>query len=462
MTTNKYKILFIVSLCSFLTPFIGSSINLALPLIGKEFDMNIVSLGWVATIFLLSTAVFLVPMGRLADIFGRKKIFMGGVIIFALTSLLCSFATSGTFLIIARALQGIGSAMFMGVAMAILVSVFPAQERGKALGLNVTGVYLGASLGPVLGGMITQSLGWRYIFVFAALLGLIVVIMGFTYLKAVHDLAHAKGESFDFKGSVLYAFAVIALLYGSTMLPALAGYGLMAAGIITLIIFCLVENHIKHPVFDMHLLLKNRTFALANVAALLSFSASFAIPFIMSMYLQYIQVLSPRQTGLMLLISAVTLIFGSPLAGRLADRRDARIIASIGMALSATSLITLGLILTTNTSLVVIGACMVLYGIGSSLFGTPNTHAAMESVLPRHVGLASSLLSTMRVFGQTVSMGTTMLILSLIIGKVSISPTVLPELLLSTRIIFCIFSLFCIGGMFASLVRGKKQPEELV
>lgn len=450
------------ALSGFLVPFIGGAINLALPIIGQEFGMNIVSLGWVATVFFLSTAVFLVPLGRLADILGRRKIFITGITIFTLTSILCSCALSGAMLIFARGVQGLGGAMIFGTSMAILVSMFPPKERGRAIGMQVSGVYIGSSLGPVLGGLITQYLGWRYIFVLVTILGTIIIGMSIKYLK--DEWAHANGESFDLKGSIAYALGVISILYGSTMLPALSGFFVMGTGILLFIIFCIMQEHTHHPVFDIKLLSKNRQFAMANLAALLNFSAAFAVPFIMSLYLQYIRGLQPNQAGLIMLVSAVTMAIGAPIAGRLSDHKDPRIIASIGMALCAAALFTLNIILNMTTPFTLIVLLMFMFGSGMSLFGTPNTHAAMEAVTPRHLGIASSLISTMRVFGQTLSMGISMLVLTLVVGKVKISYATLVPLMKSAKIIFFVFGLLCIAGIFASLARGKRnlKPEEKI
>lgn len=455
MTRETYKLIFMFALCSFLTPFIGSSINLALPIIGAEFGMNIVNLGWVATIFLLTTSVFLIPMGRVADLVGRKKIFMSGIVIFTLASFACSIASSGAFLMGTRIIQGIGSAMIFSTAMAILVTAVPQNRRGSALGLTTAGVYLGNSLGPVLGGIITQSLGWRYIFATAATLGTIVAFLARYNLNGSHDHAHAQGERFDFMGTLLYAAAVSSMLYGTTRLPSSTGYVLIATGIITLILFCIVENLIQQPVFDVRLLLKNKRFALANMAALLNFCASFAVPFCLSMYLQFNSVLSPRQAGMILIIAALGMILFSPISGRLADKKDTRILAALGMGCTAFSLFALSIILSPTTPQVAIAACLFVFGVGLSLFANPNTHAAMEAVSPRHSGLAAALLNTMRTFGQTMSMGISMMVFSLVVGTVSISSDVVPQLIQGIKIIFLIFGIFCIVGIFASLARDK-------
>lgn len=440
-------------LCGFLTPFIGGAINLSLPFIGKEFNMTVVSLSWIATAYLLSTTVFLVPFGRLADILGRKKIFLYGATIFTIATLMCCIAPSGTFLMTFRAFQGLGSAMIFGTSMAILISIFPQRERGKAIGINLAGTYLGSSLGPVLGGTITHYWGWRWIFLFTAILGAIVVGMGRTYLQSEWKEAH--GETFDIKGSILYGISIIAILLGTTLLPSIHGYISIAIGIILFILFCYMQETVKHPIFDINILLKNKRFAMANVAALLNFSAAFAVPFLLSLYLQYVKGLDPHQAGLILLTSALTMAIGSPLTGKLSDSIDPKILASSGMGLASTALLIMSFIINAQTPLYLIICLLFLFGCGMSLFASPNTNAAMASVSKRHMGLASSILGTMRMFGQTISMGITMLILSIFVGKNAISSAVVHNLIKSTQMTFFIFGCLCACGIFASLARGK-------
>lgn len=190
---DRNAILLVTSLSSFLNPFMASSINVALPLIGKEFSLGAIMLGWVSTSFLLSAAVFLVPFGRLADIYGRRKCFVWGLLVYALSSLLCVQAPSAATLIALRALQGLGSAMVFGTAVAIVTSVFAAGERGRALGLNVGAVYMGLSLGPVAGGFMVQHLGWRSIFYANGLVGIALFGMALWFMKS--EWAEARGKS---------------------------------------------------------------------------------------------------------------------------------------------------------------------------------------------------------------------------------------------------------------------------
>ncbi|GAH52610.1 unnamed protein product, partial [marine sediment metagenome] len=192
---NKKTVLLIATTASFLTPFMGSSINIALPSIGREFAMDAILLSWVATSYLLAAAVALVPSGRIADIHGRKRIFTYGIWIYTIAAALSAISNSAVMLISFRILQGIGGAMIGVTAIAMLTSVFPVGERGKVLGINVAAVYLGLSLGPVLGGLLTQHFGWRSIFWASVPLGLIVIASIFWKLRG--EWADAKGEKFD-------------------------------------------------------------------------------------------------------------------------------------------------------------------------------------------------------------------------------------------------------------------------
>lgn len=449
---NKKAALLIVTLGSFLTPFMGSSVNIALPSIGQEFGMNAVLLSWVATSYLLAAAVFLVPFGRIADMYGRKRIFTYGIVIYSIASLLSAFSTSATMLISFRVVQGIGGAMLFGTAVAIITSVFPIAERGKALGINVASVYSGLSLGPFLGGLLTQHFGWTSIFLANVPLGLILIALIFWKLKG--EWAEAKGEKFDFGGSLIYSLMLVAIMYGFSALPAMLGICLIVAGALGILAFVKWEMKAESPVLDINLFRNNTVFAFSNLAALINYSATFAVTFFLSLHLQYIRGLNPQDAGLILVCQPVVMAVFSPLAGRLSDKIEPRIIASTGMTLTAIGLF-LFTFLSHNTTLTFIIANLALLGFGLALFSSPNTNAVMSSVEKRSYGVASGTLGTMRLIGQTLSMGIAMLIVGMYMGRVQITPEYYPLFLRSEEITFLIFAVLCFGGIFASLARGR-------
>jgi len=451
---NKRGVLLIAALSPFLAAFMGSSINIALPSIGREFQMNAVFLGWVATAYILASATCLLPFGRLADIYGRKRVLTYGIFIFTIASLLLAFAPSATVLIALRALQGIGGAMIFTTGIAILTSVFPMGERGKALGINAAATYLGLSLGPVLGGLLTQHFGWRSIFLVVVPLGATIIALIFTKLKG--EWAEARGERFDLTGSVIYGLALTGIIYGFSLLPAKLGMWLIIIGASGIFAFVQREAKVGSPLLDINLFRKNRGFAFSNLAVLLNYSAAYAVSFLLSLYLQYIKGLSPQSAGLTLVAMPAVQAGFSPVAGRLSDRIEPRILASVGMGLIAIGL-SLFIFLGENTSLGFIIASLILIGFGFGFFASPNTNAIMSSVDQRFYGVASATLATMRQVGMSFSMGIAMLLFAIYIGRVEIIPQYYPLFLSSTKIAFIIFTALCSGGIFASLVRGKTQ-----
>lgn len=451
---NKRAVLLIAALSPFLTTFMGSSINIALPSIGHEFQMSAVSLGWVATAYILASATCLLPFGRLADIYGRKRVLTCGIFIFTIASLLLAFTPSATVLIVLRVVQGIGGAMIFTTGIAILTSVFPAGERGKALGINAAATYLGLSLGPVLGGLLTQHFGWRSIFLVVVPVGATVIALIFSRLKG--EWAEARGEKFDLTGSVIYGLALTGIIYGFSLLPAMWGIWLIILGASGIFAFVQREAKADSPLLDINLFRKNRVFAFSNLAVLLNYSAAYAVSFLLSLYLQYIKGLSPQSAGLILVAMPIVQASFSPVAGRLSDRIEPRILASVGMGLITIGL-SLFIFLGQNTSLGFIIASLILVGLGFGFFASPNTNAIMSSVRQRFYGVASATLATMRQVGMSFSMGIAMLLFAIYIGRVEITPEYYPLFLSSTKIAFIIFTALCCGGIFASLVRDKTQ-----
>ena len=325
-------VLLATTISSFTTPFMGSSVNVALPAIGRDFSMDALSLSWVASSFLLAAAIMLVPLGRLADLFGRRIFFLSGSLIFSLSSLLSIWPETESLFIALRVVQGIGAAMVFSTGTALLVSAYPAGERGKMLGINIAAVYTGLTAGPFIGGLLTQHLGWQAIFIVNAALGLAAAVLAVRLEKEA--LPAAAGESFDLGGSFLYATALFALMYGFSRLPSLSGAVLIAGGGVCFMVFIRGQLKKRSGLINLHLFMGNRVFAFSNLAALIHYCATFAITFLLSLYLQHVKGLSPSQAGFVLVIEPLLQAVFSPLAGRLSDRYEPRIISSIGMSIT--------------------------------------------------------------------------------------------------------------------------------
>ncbi len=451
---DKRVVLLVAAMASFLTPFMATSINIALPTIGKEYGADAITLSWITTAYLLAAAVFLVPMGRLADIRGRRKVFLTGMIGYTVVSFLCTLATSEAMLIALRALQGFTDAMMFGTSTAIVTSVYPPEQRGRALGVTVATVYSGTALGPFVGGFLTQAFGWRSIFWLTTLLGLIVVAM--TLWKMRGEWADARGQKMDLIGSLLYGVALLGVMYGFRLLPSLYGGVLLVGGAAVFAGFIFREGRTASPVMEVSLFRRNTVFAFSSLAALVNYAATYAISFLVSLYLQYVKGMSPWTAGLVLLSQPVMMAVFSPLAGRLSDRIEPRVLASLGMAMSATGLL-LTAFLGAATPLVAIVLILVLCGLGFAFFSSPNTSAIMGSVERRQYGVASATTAVMRLIGQMLSMGVAALIIALYVGQVEITPDQYGAFLRAFRVGFLVFAALCVMGIAASLARGAMR-----
>jgi MFS family permease len=402
--------------------------------------------------FLLAAAACLVPFGRLADIYGRRRVFLWGAVVYALASVGCGLAQTPSGLIAARVVQGVGGAAIFGTNVAILTSVLPPGRRGAALGLNVAAVYLGLSLGPFLGGVLTEHAGWRSLFYLSAVLGATVAVVAALGLRS--EWAESRGEPFDAAGSVLYAVGLLALMYGFSLLPSRAGGLLVIFGLLTLLAFARWETRARHPVVPVLLFSSNRVFAFSNLAALINYSATFAVGFLLSLYLQYASGLGAQAAGLVLVAQPAVMTAISPFAGRLSDRVQPRIVASLGMGTTVLGLALLGAI-GSSTPLSYVVLCLAVLGCGFGLFSSPNTNAVMGSVERRMYGVASASLATMRLTGQMLSMAIAMLLLSLFVGDASLTAAQREPLSAAVRAAFGVFAVLCVAGVFASLARGS-------
>ena len=440
------------SLSTFLTAFLLSALNVALPALQREFRMDAILLSWVAMAGILTSAMLVVPLGRLADIYGRRRLFMCGIATFTASCLLCGFSVSPAALIASIVIQSIGAAMIFSTSMAIVTAIYPANQRGKALGIAVAAVYVGLSSGPLAGGFLTGYVGWRSIFFVIVPAGLCVLLL--VRLKVRQEWKEAAGEKFDFIGSLVYSVSLFLVVFGFSRLPSNPGFLMLGAGILAGVAFFSWEARVAAPILQVSLLKGNRVFALSNLAALVHYSATSAVIFLMSLYLQYVRGMTPQQTGFVLVCQPIVQAIITPYAGRLSDRVEPRIVSSIGMGITGISLLLLST-LTAATPLPAILGNLSLLGLGFALFSSPNTNAIMSSIDRRFYGVGAGIQATSRMIGQAFSMGFTMLVFALFLGRAQMGPEVYPVFLKSAKMLFLFFAILCCGSIGASLARGN-------
>lgn len=452
--------LIVATLTSFMGPFMISAVNVALPSIQADLQMDAVQLSWISTAYLLAVAVGLVPAGKIADIHGRKKIFATGLGLYTIGSSLAALANSATVLIGLRVFQGLGAAMFVTTGMAIITSIFPPNKRGRVIGIYVAAVYIGLSVGPFAGGFLTHYFGWRSIFLIMLPLGLFSLLLTVHYLKG--EWRGEPGQRLDVAGCLLYASAILSMVYGATRLPSALGLVLLLSGYLLIFLFIRHQLSAQFPVFDMHLFVGNKAFSYSSLAALLNYSATFAVTFLLSLYLQYLKGMSPQTAGSVLMAQPIIMAMLSPIAGRLSDRIEPRLLATSGMLITVIGVAFFSM-LKSDTHTYLIVANLMFLGTGFALFSSPNMSAIMGAVEKQHYGLASGAVATMRLLGQMLSMAMATVVLSLTIGRQAITPENYDQFLRSIHIIFVISAVLCLSGVYFSWFRGaffQSRPSE--
>ena len=453
-TRPLWPLLWVLNATAFLTAFVGSAINLAVPHIGRTFGHPSLVVGWVVSSFIIASVAVLVPLGALSDRSQRwrHRIFLGGLLLFTLASILSPWAPNLLVLILCRILQGIASGAIYATQLAILTENVPALLRGRAIGLNVSSVYVGLSVGPVIGGWITHVWGWPGVFYWAGGVGLLVNLAAFLLLPRDSGREGSEeskvwrwGDAACFSlGITLAMLGIAALTYHPW------AWLLIPTGVVLLAVFTYLELQREHPLMNLRLF-ANRGYAFSNLAALISYAATFAVGFVLSIYLQDIRGLTSAAAGSLLLAQPVVMALVAPFAGRLSEKVQPRLLASLGMGLTAVALF--GLVwLTATIPLGMVIVALVVLGFGFGLFSSPNANGVMNCVTPQHYGVAGSTLATMRVLGNTLSMSLVM-VLAGVTGADLLGATQATQLTF-TRVIFGFFAALCFAGVFLSLQRG--------
>ena len=454
---EELSVLLVVSTTSFMGTFLISAVNIALPTIERNLSLTAIELSWIITSFILGTALFMLPAGTWGDRNDNRKLFKWGLILFTLSSLLCYLAPDGHWLIAGRFVQGVGAAFTGTTGQAILVASFPAEKRGQVLGISVASVYAGLALGPLIGGILTIHAGWRSLFLIAVIFGVITYLIAFRFLKSQGKKARPSGG--DHWGTILFMTGLTALVLGSSQIPSPIGWALMGSGLILLLLFLRIESLSRHPLLDIRLFTQNRLFTYSNLSALINYTATFAIVFFLSLYLQKIQGLSPRDAGAVIVAQPLMMALFSPVVGKLSDRFQPRYFATAGMAMCTSGLGMLAF-LSPATSIGWIVAILIWVGVGFALFSSPNMNTIMSSVAHPQYGQASGIAASMRVFGQIISMSIITFLFSMHFGDSSVEAVSDPVFMDMMQWGFLIFAVIGLPGIYFSFNRGNMKNKE--
>jgi len=448
-------VVFVAFLTSFFAVFLSNGVIVGVPSIANEFGMSNIVQNWVPTIMFLAVAVFTVPAGQISGKYGVKKTLIMAVLIYLFGSIGACFSFSTESFMLFRVVQGAGSAFLNVAAMAMVVSAVKPQNRGKALGFTVTGVYVATSSAPIICGFLAYNFGWRSMFYIV--IPFLILCIALLWLKISQDWKTYENDPIDKIGSIIYAVGILAFIYGFTILNEFNGVILTIIGLIFLVLFIIWEYREKYPVFNVHLF-KNVKFTSSNIAALCSYLAIMVVTTILNYHFQYVRGWNSQMTGLILIITPILMVILAPNAGKLSDKFHPQKIAAIGMAIAGCGLAIL-IFLDANTSLYLIILAMILEGIGMGLFSSPNMNAIMSSVPPKDAPTASASQATMRTIGQTMSLGMLTLVFAWIMGNVPMIPKYYPLLVQSSQIVCAICTLLCILAIFASLIGIKSNDK---
>lgn len=452
MTKGQKTALFVAMVTSFMAPFMSAALNLSVTDISTQFNAPVGISTWVVNAYTLSTAAFSACMGSLADLRGRRKMILVGCIAFAATSALCALSPSIYLLVAFRFLTGISAAVVLAANVPLMLLYFAPQVKGRMLGISVSAVFVGLALGPTLGGVLNDTLGWRAIFV----LGIVLSMLAFAFCLRLKDDSKETSASFDHRGNTLYVIAIMLLMLGLTELTTQQwGPLVLCAGVLVLVVFVLFEWRCERPMLHVRLFAKSRAYGFSNLATMLNFAAVFAVSYTMAIYLQNVKGLDAAVAGLVLIAQPLAQVVLAPVSGRLSDRFAPAAIATVGVALCTCSLGML-LTLTADTPLWFIVAALVVLGIGLGAFSAPNNNAVLSCVDRSHYSEANATVSTMRGIGQTASLAFASLMLSSSLGSTIFSESD-PQMLTAAiaQIMFVCFVLSVLT-IAASLVRNKR------
>ncbi len=456
-TASANITLLVVSVIQFITPFLMSATYVALPSIGRDLQASAVQLGLAITFFVLTIAATAVPAGRFADIYGRKKIFISGMVLLAIATVAIGLSTTIEMFLFLRLIQGVGCGLITATSMAILTAIIPKGQRGRAIGITISMVYLGLALGPGLSGFIVSYVGWRWVFFLIFSLLLLAILLTITQLKG--EWTSAAGEPFDYNGSAVFFISLCLFILGaSSLMESPWGIWLMLLGTAGLLLFCYIQWRSSSPLLDLRFLTTNLTFSFSNLATFFNYASVTSFTFLFSLYLQYAKGLSAKDAGLILVLQPVLQAILAPFVGRLSDKYPPSTIATIGMGFCTMGLFSSSFI-NQHTTMVYILLVLITLGISLGLFSTSNMTAIMNSVGPRYYGTAASMVGTMRTMGMLCSATVIAVILSLYFGNDPVTEANTPVFIRSMQTSLWLFGSLSLLGTIFSMAKGHLAGE---
>lgn len=430
-----------------------AAVNVAIPALAADLHASANKVSWLPTLYILSNVALMLPFGKLADNYGRKRMFVWGLALNALAAFMCSIATSIDAILFWRLVQGAAGAMIFGTGIAIITAVTPNNKRGTALGIVASCVYVGLTLAPAIGGWLTELLGWRSVFYFQ--IPLVIALLIFIKFKLPGEWKNEHHSRFDWIGSIIFITFACTLVYGMSALPSMLGWGLLGLSLLCLGAFIVHQSKDKQPLIRVQMFLESRVFSLSLSTSFLMYGSNFAILFLLSLYLQFIKGYSPSYSGQILLIQALCMAIIAPIAGKLSDKFQPRIIATTGCLIVGIGFIVLNQI-SPASSASDIGIALALIGTGFGLFSTPNNNAIMGSVSEQEVGVASASMNLSRTIGNLVGMSLVNLMMHHYLGDEKLSSAQNDALMQTISLALVMSLCFVLVACVFSAIRGKQ------
>lgn len=457
MDSQQKLALAVALITGFMAPFMSSAMNLSVTAIGAEFSAPAPVSTWIVNSYTLAIAAFSICMGRIADIRGKRRMILLGTALYGVFGVVCIFAPNILVLIAGRFCMGISAAIMLSSNVPLMLLYFPPQIKGRMLGLTVSSVYVGLALGPTIGGILNDLLSWHAIFIFSVIVSIVAVILT---LRLADDTVTESGEALDNKGNALFIASILLCMIGLSELNQQPWAWLaLVIGAALLVVFVIVEWRTPSPVMQVRLFASNIGYAFSNLANLLNFGATYAIGYVMAIYLQNVQGLDAGIAGLLVIVQPIMQTLVSPLAGRLSDRFSPYVLSSVGLLVVTGGLVAMCFVhVGTSLGTVVLGFALIGCGVG--IFSSPNNNAILTCAGRDHYSEANATISTMRGIGQSISMALTSFLLSFELGDVVFSqadPVLLSD---GIHLIVIACTIISVFSAVISLCRGREKRDD--